>query len=644
MDGDAPPPEVRVVLRWDAASGTTTRSVAGKSVDADEQLVASIKGGMEALAAAGKTDAPLLLDGSADVLWGDIVHVMDLSKSAGVQRLEFVAIDDPRLAWPGAGEKEAMGAGDDAPAPGSGKRLVVNVYHLPGDKLQCPALEIGRVCKESSHWRVNAMKRNFPDAASFEAFLEEDAQTGRTDPDSPRISERQVFIREDAKGAYGFACVVMSCCTRAGIYRVECGCASPPGANPPVEAPPKEAPPGEPMEDPSVPPPKEPELRELPPFVLKPPSTEQAECLARAIEAGYAQGDLGPLEEAFDHEALVLRAFAGLELSAPLRQMLVSGPFAELAPGQPGRDWLPVASAYRDILASHARSGSGLRYLRVRGTPEGPRLVFRLTRGLFLDYHEFVLSVTAEGKTRIVDVHLMSAGTLLTEGFGEPLVASANALAAINSLRAPTPGDLAVVAYEDPVTAMALRCQARDFQGALDVFDGRREALLPRKRAHLFRILAAGQVGAEAHAEAIHDARMAYPDEPAIEVVALAGYLRLLQGDETFQAINEVDKFVGGDSYLDGARAIALLGLGRVDEAERRAREVIDADSSNELAWLTLLLATARGGDFAETVAVQDRAEGDLGGALEALESLPDLKEYLRSDEYRRRREAHPQK
>lgn len=96
INNDLVKDEVRVVMRWDAPTKVTVRKVAHNNpVGSDEELVRDIRQIADGYNQAGNTSWPLVIDGTAEVPWQDVVHVMDLCKRNQIERIEFAAPSVP---------------------------------------------------------------------------------------------------------------------------------------------------------------------------------------------------------------------------------------------------------------------------------------------------------------------------------------------------------------------------------------------------------------------------------------------------------------------------------------------------------------------------------------------------------------------
>ena len=82
--------DIRVFLRWDPQNGVTVRWVGNNPpVPGDQKLRETILDLGKVHLAAGKKDYPVLLDAGRDVPWQDVIHVMDMLKREGIDKIEF---------------------------------------------------------------------------------------------------------------------------------------------------------------------------------------------------------------------------------------------------------------------------------------------------------------------------------------------------------------------------------------------------------------------------------------------------------------------------------------------------------------------------------------------------------------------------
>ncbi len=84
--------DIRVMMRWDPQTGTTTRKFGGRQLaQNDAELQAGLEARADDYKKAGRTRIPVLIDAAADVPWTDVVHLIDLCRAMGLPEVEFTA-------------------------------------------------------------------------------------------------------------------------------------------------------------------------------------------------------------------------------------------------------------------------------------------------------------------------------------------------------------------------------------------------------------------------------------------------------------------------------------------------------------------------------------------------------------------------
>jgi biopolymer transport protein ExbD len=81
--------EIRIFMRWEADRNVTTRKIGPQTVATDEELIAAINARKADYVKANKTEVPVIIDGTPDVPWQDVVHVVDLCKHEKLSQIEF---------------------------------------------------------------------------------------------------------------------------------------------------------------------------------------------------------------------------------------------------------------------------------------------------------------------------------------------------------------------------------------------------------------------------------------------------------------------------------------------------------------------------------------------------------------------------
>ncbi|HLY08125.1 MAG TPA: biopolymer transporter ExbD [Planctomycetota bacterium] len=82
--------EIRIFMRWDAASGVTIRKIGNRApVSTDGELTTTLLSLKADYDRAQKSTVPIVIDGTSDVPWTDVIHVLDLCKAEKLSQIEF---------------------------------------------------------------------------------------------------------------------------------------------------------------------------------------------------------------------------------------------------------------------------------------------------------------------------------------------------------------------------------------------------------------------------------------------------------------------------------------------------------------------------------------------------------------------------
>jgi len=81
--------EVRVALFWDEQNSKTIRKMGTRFVPDDDELQKLISDAHAGFIRLDKPDLPLTIDGDLRVPWEDVIRVMNISKRAGMNNVEF---------------------------------------------------------------------------------------------------------------------------------------------------------------------------------------------------------------------------------------------------------------------------------------------------------------------------------------------------------------------------------------------------------------------------------------------------------------------------------------------------------------------------------------------------------------------------
>ena len=152
----------------------------------------------------------------------------------------------------------------------------------------------------------------------------------------------------------------------------------------------------------------------------------------------------------------------------------------------------------------------------------------------------------------------------------------------------------------------------------------------------LIAIFASSKISEEKYIAAIDRFRAAHPDEACIDLIAIDSYVVKKDYQSALQAVEQLDKAVGGDPYLRMMRANIYFAANQLQDAEREALKAIAEDAGLVDAWLIRVNVSMKQRDFARTAELLTKIQQDLNVELADLTTIPEYAEFVKSDEYQK--------
>lgn len=331
-----------------------------------------------------------------------------------------------------------------------------------------------------------------------------------------------------------------------------------------------------------------------------PVGVEEAEQWARTVDAEVLRGALYPDE-------LLRRAIGSVRLSVGVRVSV--GRMAEPS-----------------IVLGESPE---LRFIAL----EGSRPLFRLFLPGRMDYVGLVLG-RVEGKLRVVDLYSMATGKTLSDIVRANYLSEPASIEVLNTLKAPTPGDLA-------------RCAGRAGEMLTFHMDGQpKEALAFWRKnvgalkrsdvAHRIRMNIAQTVGVPEYLQALEDFDLALPSHPAQTFLRVERFILLREREKGLAAIDALGKVAQGDAFLDVLRAQLNLVTNDLPAARTFAERAVAAEPTLDRAWWVAITITLAQKDFAATCTLLTNAEKALKITIGDPNENPAYAEFVKSPEYRR--------
>ncbi len=367
-----------------------------------------------------------------------------------------------------------------------------------------------------------------------------------------------------------------------------------------------------------------PAVSPAPPVTEGTPASEaETKEFAAQLEAAAAAKDRAKMHTLLAIEDLAVRCAQDIPLDARQKQGLLQG----LRRGAQN-------NSFANELLDEFGKGAKYQLLRVHTVDGRPRAMFRLiTSELGINYHDFILCRSPDGRLGLEDVYVVATGELLSQTLRRLLLPAA---AEMNrGLLAELRGtDKTFLNNLPRVKSMIAAVQAGNAGEAIAIY----RSLPPELRAHkviaLQYIQAAALLGDADYAAAIQEFRRLFPGDPALDLLSI-DYFRLnKQFDEAVRCVRNVHAAVGGDPYLRSMEGTLLAEGGKFKEAREASEKAIaEAPKLEDLYWARIDIAL-RAKDHPDTLNWLKKVVEECDIAIADLTAEADYAEFVKSPQH----------
>lgn len=203
---------------------------------------------------------------------------------------------------------------------------------------------------------------------------------------------------------------------------------------------------------------------------------------------------------------------------------------------------------FGDVMLGHIDKGSRYDYLRSFIDKEGNYIIqFRLY-GDGLNYHNHIVEFFNE-EPKIVDSYIFVSGENISETFktmytGLVLQQNFKNLASIKD------------AFSDIKGLILIRNLKKEakFAEAKEAYETLSDVAKSKKIFKLMNVMISKNLSEEIYKEAINDFEKQFPNDASLNLISIDGYIMSKEYDKAMQSINNLDKAINGDDFLDYLR------------------------------------------------------------------------------------------
>ncbi len=178
---------------------------------------------------------------------------------------------------------------------------------------------------------------------------------------------------------------------------------------------------------------------------------------------------------------------------------------------------------------------------------------------------------------------------------------------------------------------------------ALAIFDGLPDSLKHDKVVLLVRLRTVQALDDdEACTKAIAEMHALFPDDPNTDLLSIDYYFLKKMTKEALEAIDRLDKSVGGDPYLDVLRANTHFQSGDLATAREDAERAVKREATLIEGYWTLVTISLSEERYDDTAALLDTLRDRFHVTFQDLSKMPAYKGFVASPQYRAWLEAQP--
>ncbi|QNN22477.1 hypothetical protein HED60_09390 [Planctomycetales bacterium ZRK34] len=331
---------------------------------------------------------------------------------------------------------------------------------------------------------------------------------------------------------------------------------------------------------------------------------EQVVAFAKDLALSLNSREAAMFNEAWSNRALFERAVQGIQMPSSVRRGFRLGLDSS-------------GSELSRQIVLHVAKGGIYRLLHVRKIDGHYRALYRMSSLEGLNYHDIVLAPGSDGRVRIIDVEVATTGELVSQSMRHrllQLVGSTNP----RVFKRLSDSENVYLAHLDDMSRMQQAAKNDQYGEALRIYQSLPESLRYDRNVMTLGILFASRISRnEQYLQMISEYIERYPESLNADLIGLDAYYLNKKWGPVLQAINRLDKKLGGDPYLDIFRGNVARELGMNKEAAKLLRRVIADDPRQPDAYYPLIEIMLEQKDWVQVtkllLALRREAGRDLG-------------------------------
>jgi hypothetical protein len=331
------------------------------------------------------------------------------------------------------------------------------------------------------------------------------------------------------------------------------------------------------------------------------PTDAECEEFGRQLETHFAEGDYEFYVNAIDFDSLLERSFSGQsgqKLDLKVIKRVKRGFYRTIY------DQMPKVKSVKFL---HLKQLDGEKGILLR----------LLTNEGRLDYEVSLLKYNRDGCLKIVDAFDFSVCVKSSEFLKYPMIQILQEKDKTLARQLFTNSDL--VTYEPQWGQMAILNMQGKHMEALAIYDKLPASVQHEKLLLKEKILAVSTVDEHEYLAAIELWRTLYPNDPSLDLMSLNLYTGRQQYGKVLDSIDRLDRYIGGDPYLDWLRSFIFMKMDDFARTKKFVTQAFNCEPTLTQAGYCLIGLLSFEQKYDECVAVLEKMQSQGGCSKIAL-------------------------
>jgi hypothetical protein len=343
---------------------------------------------------------------------------------------------------------------------------------------------------------------------------------------------------------------------------------------------------------------------------------ETAQVFAQRIATAVQSGQGAALDDAIDVDAILERAYRGLDASDASKREFAAG--------------VKKSFGFGGLISKEIEQSGSYELLRVRAVKGKQRALFRLISPSGVNYHDMELEPTRNGKSqRVVDIFIFLSGEWLSETMRRaflPVVA--------HEKRGAGGAERAFIDNLPKITELSTAVRKGEHARVLAIYKTLPPEVQKDRNVMLMYYQAASKTGDAEYARALSAIQKAFPNDPALDLLLFDDYFLKKNYDGALAAVARVRRALGGDAYLDFLEGNIYYSKGDQAGAKVRLNRAIAAEPDLADPYWTLITISLEQRQWNETARLLDLVEQNARVELQDVGNVAEYAEFAKTKAY----------